>query len=81
METLSNQEILGFRGEAYNEYLNRLNDAFGQTESDMFQREDALREANKILKALSLKGYRVTDLLRQWEAPRARSGRVLMRRI
>lgn len=71
--TLSNQEILGFRGEAYNEYLNRLNDALGQTESDMFQREDALREANKILKALSLKGYRVTDCVKAVGSPESES--------
>lgn len=71
--TLSNQEIFGYEGEAYNEYLNRLNDALGQTESDMFQREDALREANKILKALSLEGYRVADCVKAVGSPESES--------
>ncbi|MFR5584935.1 MAG: hypothetical protein ACLTLQ_14970 [[Clostridium] scindens] len=69
--TLSNQEILGFRGEAYNEYLNRLNDALGQTESDMFQR-GCIKEANKIFKRhLSLKDLQVSrTVLRQWKPER-----------
>lgn len=58
--TLKNQEIFGF-GEEYGNYLNRLQEDWEQTIDESFSREDALKEAEKVLEALSLEDYAVTE--------------------
>lgn len=68
-KNITSQEILEFHNEYYDNYLERLKIGLAQEGDGIIQKEDALEEADKVLEALSLKGYGVTDCFKATGSP------------
>ena len=66
---VTNQEILEFHNEDYDNYLERLKRGLAYNGDGAISKEDALKEADKVLEALSLKGYEVTDCFKATGSP------------